>query len=138
MLQAYQLSHKDAQRVLDAIQQQLEASNKSAAIAVADAHGELIAFLRTDGCPLQSITIAMNKAVTASRERTESRAVGERSRSGGWPLSNYGDPRFIGWGGGVPIRYRGQVVGAVAVSGLPEEEDMQLARMAAALITDGD
>jgi hypothetical protein len=28
----------------------------------------------------------------------------------------YSDPRYIGWGGGVPVRINGQVVGAVAFS----------------------
>jgi glc operon protein GlcG len=49
-------------------------------------------------------------------------------------MTNFGDLRYIAWGGGVPIVYQGQVVGAVGVSGLPEEEDMVLARMGAALI----
>lgn len=132
MYQTYTLSHQDAHRIIEVIRAKLEADQKGAAIAVSDAHGELLAFLRTDGCPLQSITIAMNKAFTASRERMDSRQVGERSRNSGWPLSNFGDPRFTGWGGGVVIRYQDQVVGAVAVSGLSEEEDIVLARLGAA------
>ena len=38
------------------------------------------------------------------------------------------------WGGGVPIVYQHQTVGAVGVSGLPEEEDMVLAALGASLI----
>ena len=68
MYQHYQLSHKDATRIVTAIQKKLERQKKGAAIAVCDAHGELLAFLRTDGCKLPSITIAMNKAFTAARE----------------------------------------------------------------------
>jgi glc operon protein GlcG len=49
-------------------------------------------------------------------------------------MSNFGDLRYTAWGGGVPIVYHGQVVGAVGVSGLPEEEDMLLAAKGAALI----
>jgi glc operon protein GlcG len=49
-------------------------------------------------------------------------------------MTNYGDLRYTAWGGGVPIVYQGQVVGAVGVSGLPEEEDIVLARMGAKLI----
>ena len=41
---------------------------KAAVIAVADAHGELIALLRLDGTPLPSILIATNKAWTAARD----------------------------------------------------------------------
>lgn len=49
-------------------------------------------------------------------------------------MTNFGDLRYVAWGGGVPIRHQGQVIGAVGVSGLPEEEDMVLAAMGAALM----
>ena len=43
-------------------------------------------------------------------------------------MTNYGDLRYNAWGGGVPIVYQGQTVGAVGVSGLSETEDMELAK----------
>ena len=49
-------------------------------------------------------------------------------------MTNFGDMRYTAWGGGVTIIYKGQVVGGVGVSGLPEEEDMVLAKMGADLI----
>ena len=134
MRQIYTLSHSDAMQIITAIQQELDKDHKGAAIAVADEHGELIAFLRTDACPLQSGTIAMNKAFTAARERKESIEIGIASRKDGFPITNYGDPRIIGWGGGVPIIYEGKVIGAVGVSGLPEAEDIQLAKMGVAAL----
>ncbi len=109
----------------------LDAEGQGAAVAVVDAHGELVAFLRTDGCGLASINIAINKAFTAARERVESSVLGERSRTEGFPLTNFGDPRYVGWGGGVPIVVAGDVIGAVGVSGLPEAADVELARWAA-------
>ncbi len=50
MRQVTNLSHADALKIIGAIQKELEATNRGAAVAVVDAHGELIAFLRTDGC----------------------------------------------------------------------------------------
>jgi glc operon protein GlcG len=135
MRQDYRLSHADALKLVEAVRQELEKDNRGAAIAVADDHGELLAFLRTDGCPLASINIAINKAFTASRERKETKAVGDSSREKAWPMTNYGDLRYTAWGGGVPIVYQGKVVGAIGVSGLPEADDMVLARMAAGLIS---
>jgi glc operon protein GlcG len=129
MYQTYTLSHSDAKKIIDTIQTELEKSGKGAAVAVTDAHGELIAFLRTDGCPLASINNAIHKAFTASRERKESKEVGNAAKSEGWNMTNFGDLRYTSWGGGVPIVYGGQVVGAVGVSGLPEDEDMVLARL---------
>lgn len=130
MYQSYNLSHTDALKIITVVQTELEKENKGAAVAVVDAYGELLAFLRTDGCRLPSINIAINKAFTASRERTTSRAVGKASREEGFPLTNFGELRYVSWGGGVPITYEGQVIGAVGVSGLPEEEDMKLAQLA--------
>lgn len=134
MQQIYTLSHADAMKIIETIKAELEKEGKGAAIAVADIHGELIAFLRTDGCRLPSIMIAMNKAYTAARELKPSKEIGESSRSTGWPMTNFGDLRYTAWGGGVPILYQGQVVGAVGVSGLPEEEDMVLAKLGAEVI----
>jgi glc operon protein GlcG len=133
MHQRYHLSHADALRVIETIRVELEAQGKGAAIAVADSQGELLAFLRTDGCKLPSISIAINKAFTAAREGKPSRTIGESSRRDQFPMTNFGDLRYTGWGGGVPILYGGQIVGAVGVSGLPEEEDMVLAAKAARL-----
>ena len=132
MYQNYHLSHQDALRIVSDIQEVLEKTGRGAAIAVCDTHGEPIAFLRTDGCPLPSIQNALNKAFTAARERIESRTLGQRSQEEPFPLTHFGDLRYTGWGGGVPLIYRDQVVGAVGVSGLPEAEDVALARMAAA------
>ena len=50
-------------------------------------------------------------------------------------MTTFGDLRYTAWGGGVPIIYKGQVVGAVGVSSLPEEEDMKLARMGSTVIS---
>jgi glc operon protein GlcG len=123
------LTLADAQKVLNTIQEELEQSNEGAAIAVVDEHGELLAFARTDGCPFTSIHIAMNKAYTAARERKPSKQVGEASRTQGFPMSNYGELRYVTWGGGAPIKHEGVVIGAVGVSGVPEERDMALAQM---------
>ena len=122
------LSHADALLILDTIRAELERREKGAAVAIVDAHGELLAFLRTDGCKLPSITIAINKAYTASREQDESLEVGSRSRSEGFPMTNIGELRYVSWGGGFPLVVDGTVVGAVGVSGLAEAEDMEIAR----------
>lgn len=129
-----QLTLEDAMKIILALQDELVKQKKGAAVAVCDSHGELIAFFRTDECKLPSITIAINKAFTAARERRETKAIGNDSKAEGFPMTNFGDLRYTAWGGGVPIYYQGEVIGAVGVSGLPEEEDMVLAKKGAQLI----
>ncbi len=121
------LTHDEALTVLDAVREELDRRGAGAAVAVCDDHGELVAFLRTDGCRLPSITIAMNKAYTAAREQVPSKEVGDASRDQGFPMTNFGELRYVSWGGGVPLMASGTVVGAVGVSGLPEQEDIELA-----------
>jgi glc operon protein GlcG len=136
MHQVATLGHVDAQRAIQAIQAELEKRGKAAVIAVADAHGELISLLRLDGAPLPSIVIATNKAWTAARERQPTRELGQAARDpvNGFDMAYYGDPRYLGWGGGVPVIIDDAVVGSVAVSGLPEHEDMDLVQIGVAAI----
>ena len=133
-----ELSHADATLIIDAIRAELEDSNEGAAVAVVDSHGDLLAFLRTDGCRLPSIDIAINKAYTAAREQIESKTLGERAVAEGFPLTNFGELRYVSWGGGVPVVAGGRVVGAVGVSGLAEERDMALARLGVRTVVEGN
>ncbi len=106
------------------------------AVAVADSHGDLIYFVRMDGAPVSSILIAMNKAWTAARERKPTREIGEKIKhpKKGHDIAYYGDKKYVGWGGGLPIWKNGEVVGAVAVSGLSSNEDIALATLGVELI----
>ena len=135
MVERSEIGHGEARRLVAMVGDRLDAEGGGAAVAVVDAHGELVAFLRTDGCRLPSIDIAIHKAFSSAREGVESSVLGERSRSDGFPMTNFGDPRFVGWGGGVPITVEGTLIGAIGVSGLEESDDVEIARWAAASVT---
>ena len=125
------IDYQDAKRIVDAIIEKALQLQKAAVIAVADAHGELIAFARMDGAPLSSIRVAANKAFTAARDRKPTKDIGDKIRDPekGFDIAFYGDKRFVGWGGGLPIRKNGEVVGAIGVSGLSSAEDIELAKV---------
>jgi len=130
------IEYSEAKRIIDLIVERALQMQKAAVIAVADSHGELIAFARMDGAPVSSIRIAANKAWTAARERKPTKEIGEKVRhpEKGHDIAYYGDPKFVGWGGGIPLWKNGEVVGAVAVSGLSSNEDISLASLGAELI----
>lgn len=131
MKQINSLGHKEAELAIQVVKAEAERRKKTIVIAVGDAHGELLALLRMDGAPLPSTVIATNKVWTAVRERKPTFEIGRQSRDPqtGFDLRNYGDPRYLGWGGGVPVVLNGEVVGAVSVSGLSEGEDEELAKI---------
>jgi glc operon protein GlcG len=127
MLTAPVLGDAEAMRAITAIRDEVLRRGKAVVIAVADSHGELLGLLRMAGAPLESGPIATNKAFTAARLRKPSRALGDGVRAKGHDTVWYGDPRYLGWGGGMPVVLDRQVVGAVAVSGLSQDEDEELA-----------
>jgi glc operon protein GlcG len=129
-----EIGHAEARRIVDAVADAMEANNVGAAVAVVDPHGELIAFFRTSTCPLPSINNAVNKAFGAAREGVPSAVLGDKARNGNFPLAYYGDPRYIGWGGGLPIIVDDVTIGAVGVSGLTAAEDIDLAALGIAAI----
>jgi len=130
------IEYSEAKLIIDRIVEEALRQKKAAVIAVADTYGELIAFARMDGAPISSIRIAANKAWTAARERKPTKDIGDKARhpEKGHDIAYYGDPKFVGWGGGVPVWRDGQVVGAVAVSGLSSSEDVVLATLGSELV----
>ena len=125
------LDHNEAEKVIKVIKDELLRRQKAAVIAVSDENGELIALLRLDGAPLPSINIAANKAWTAARERKPTFDIGQAARDpkSGFDMAYYGDHRYIGWGGGIPVIFDEKVIGSIAVSGLTEQEDIELAKI---------
>jgi glc operon protein GlcG len=130
------IDHSEAKRAVDLIVDKALQMQKAASIAVADSHGDLICLVRMDGAPVSSIGIAMNKVWTAARERKPTKEIGEKVKhpEKGHDIGYYGDPRYVGWGGGIPVWKNGEVVGAVAVSGLSSNEDVALATLGVELI----
>lgn len=130
------IDYAEARAIVELIVSEAQKTGQAAVVVVADMHGELIAMGRMDGAPLSSIQIAKNKAFTAARERKTTQEIGEKARhpEKGFDIAYFGDARFVGWPGGVPVWREEVVVGSVAVSGLPQAEDVRLANLGAALV----
>jgi glc operon protein GlcG len=131
MINRLSLGLTEARIATQTIEAEITRRGKAGVIAVADAHGELILLVRMDNAPLPSTVIAANKAFTAARERKPTQLIGQNARDprDGFDIAYFGDPRYIGWPGGLPVVVDGAVVGSVAVSGFPGEEDVELAQM---------
>jgi len=98
-------------------------------VAVVDAGGLLLGFLRMPGTHLHSREIAVDKAYTAA---SFGRATGDwpelfKQRSESLERGLVGRERFIGFGGGLPLVLGNVRVGGVGVSGASEEQGIQCA-----------
>lgn len=108
-------------------------------IAVTDPGGHLLAFVRMDGAPLMSASIAQDKAYTVVAFQ-------------GLPTHEWFDlirdeppllhgivktERLVVFGGGMPVRVGGRLVGAVGASGGSAEQDRAVAEAGAAAVSDG-
>jgi glc operon protein GlcG len=123
------LDEDEAAIAVQAVMAELKRRNLHAVVAVADNHGELLALLRRNGANLSSVATATNKAYTAAREGLPSKSIGDGARDHGWDAIYYGEARYTGFGGGVPVLVDNRILGAVGVSGLTEEEDESFATL---------
>src|ERR1700722_9405778 len=103
-------------------------------IAVVDAGGWLVAHVRMDGAWLGSVAIAINKAWTARAFDTSTEDLSHWAQSGqqGFGLNTTNDSKVVIFGGGIPVKRDGVVVGAVGASGGSVEQDVAVARAALA------
>lgn len=104
-------------------------------IAVVDAGGHLVAFLRQDGALIGSIDLAIDKAVTARIFDKPTSLLAELAQSGkplfGIQESNSG--KVVIFGGGIPIVLSGKVIGAVGASAGTVDQDVAVAEAAVAV-----
>ncbi|HQX05380.1 MAG TPA: heme-binding protein [Zoogloea sp.] len=100
-------------------------------VAVADSGGNLAGFLRMPGAFLQSIDIAIDKAYTAAgfgfSTKDWMQLIGHDE---GMKLGFSARPRLVVFGGGLPIRAGGVLIGGIGVSGASEAQDEECARAA--------
>lgn len=131
------VSWQAANVALAAVVQEAEKLGISINVAVVDRAGVMVGFLRMPGAFLHSIDIAIDKAYTAASFGAPTQA---------WPgiLQQHSQavregiprrPRFVGFGGGLPIEVGSERVGGIGVSGGSEEQDEQCARAGLAALS---
>jgi uncharacterized protein GlcG (DUF336 family) len=130
------LTLQAAERIVAAAKQKAAEIKTQMDIAVVDAGGNLKAFARMDGAWLGSIDIAQRKARTARWFDMDTGVIGTLSQPGG-PLFGieHSNGGLITFPGGVPLKNaKGEVVGAIGVSGSTVENDHTVATAGAAAI----
>src|SRR5262245_15015931 len=128
---------EDAKRMLAAAEAKAASFGIAYNIAIVDAGGRLVAFVRQDGALIGSIDLAIDKAVTA---RIFDKPTSDLARLAqpGKPLfgiEQSNDGKVVIFGGGLPVRIGGNIVGAVGTSAGTVQQDIAVAEAAAAAIS---
>lgn len=127
------LELSDVKAIAAAAEAEALKNNWAVSIAIVDAGGHLLHFVRLDGAAPVSAHIAPAKAHTAALGRRESK-VYEDIVNGG-RMSFLSAPAIEGLlEGGVPIMKDDFCLGAVGVSGVKSTEDAQIAKAGIAAI----
>lgn len=131
------LTHELAQKALAVGIAKCREMNEPSALAIVDAGGYLIAFLRVDDAAISTLKIAQSKAYTAVCLRAPTHKWMDLIQPGG-PLfglehTSAGLP-YVFFGGGLPVMSNGEVIGAVGVSGGPAEADIEIGKEMVAVL----
>jgi uncharacterized protein GlcG (DUF336 family) len=127
------LTAETVERMLFAARHRAEELALRVNIAVVDGAGNLAGFIRIPGSFLSSTDLAIDKAYTSASFSMSSRGFGELLEQAPRAVREglLRRPRLTEVPGGLPVMLEGQLVGAVGVSGGTEEEDEEIALVAA-------
>lgn len=101
-------------------------------IAVTDAAGDLLGFIKLDNASTGSVQIALGKARTAARFGRPTKVYADRILND--TLTFLSVDGVVALQGGLPIIVGGRVIGAVGVSGATSAQDEQVAAAAIAAV----
>jgi glc operon protein GlcG len=125
-----------AKRVIDAAEADAAANGWAMVIAVVDSSGHLVALHRMDQAQYGSVAIAQAKAKTAVDFKRPSKIFEDAVAQGGLGLRLLSTPDLCPLEGGVPLVARGELIGAVGVSGARSHEDGRVAMAGARVCND--
>ena len=131
------LTLDDAKRMLQAGEAAAASIGIAYNIAVVDAGGNLLAFVRQDGALIGSIDLAIGKAVTARIFDKPTSLLAELAQPGAplFGIQETNSGQVVIFGGGIPVISDGVIVGAVGASAGTVEQDIAVAEAAVAAIS---
>ena len=123
------ISEAGAQQALTAAEHEADKLHAPCAIAVVDASGTLVAFLKMDAVRSGSPELAIGKARTSALLERPSAETESNVDNGRAAFMTSG---LMTLRGGEPLKAGDQVVGAIGVAGLNKDNDVAIAQAAAA------
>ena len=121
------LESADVKAIAAAAEAEAIANNWAVTISIVDEGGHLLWLQRLDGAPPISAHIGPAKAHTAALGRRETKVYEDVINGGRYAFLTAPDVKGM-LEGGVPIMKDGFCLGAVGVSGVKSNEDVQIAK----------
>ena len=118
--------------VLATAEAKAKAGKWNMSIAIVDAGGELLGFLRLDNASAGTAQIALGKARTSARFGRPTKVYADRVLTD--TLTFLSVDGLVSLQGGLPIVINGRVIGAIGVSGGTSQQDEDVAAAAIAVI----
>src|SRR5919106_4232350 len=128
------LTFERARAVIAGCTAEARRNNWLVVMAVVDDGGHLISLDRMDDTQFGSVDVAIGKGRAAVAFKRPTKAWVERIATG--QIGVVTAPGALAMEGGVPLMFRGRVVGGVGVSGVKSEQDGQIAAAGAAALAD--
>lgn len=127
---------KLAKRLLEAVEKKALEIGLPVVLAAANEWGNIIAVHFMDGALPGSYNIAVDKAYTSAALRMSTEELGKLSQDGQplYGINNTNNNRIVVFGGGVPLKLNGTLIGGLGVSGGTAEQDSELANYGAAVL----
>lgn len=126
-----------AQQAAQAALARCDKEGYTAAVAVVDRGGHALVLLRNGLAGPHTVHTAINKAASALSFRTDTTDLARETQSGRAASGVRALPNVVAVGGGLMIRAKGSLVGAIGVSGAPNgDADDACAKAGIAAVSD--
>ncbi|OAI22703.1 hypothetical protein A1351_03295 [Methylosinus sp. R-45379] len=133
MKQKFSLTLDGAKKAAAAAEAEAVKNGWNVVIAIVDDGGNLLYLQRLDGTQASSSETATRKARTSALFKRPTKALEDAVAGGRVALLSL--PNVTPLEGGVPLVYKGEIIGAIGVSGATSQQDAQVAKIGADTLT---
>ena len=130
------ISLKEAKLLIDKIEDFAKSKNKNAVISVCGPDGNMIAVHVMEDAFLASFDISMKKAYTSVAVKMSTMELSKLAQPGQtfYGVESTDGGRIVIFGGGIPLKLGGKIIGGLGVSGGTGEEDHEIASYGAGIL----
>lgn len=131
----HSLTMDGARKVAEAAVAQAKSNGANPSIAIVDAGGHLLHFVRMDGSFVAGANVSIGKARTSATFKRPTKEFEDIVNKGRFTMTAL--PDFTPLQGGIPIMHEAHVVGGIGVSGAKSaQQDEEIARAGAVAIAE--